>query len=152
MEDTLDAVFSGHEVILADGRKVALSKMKVRYLKPTLALIRKVIAGVSFATASAPVMTGDAGVLAAAAPESLITPDVILQLIADNLDDALTLISYHTSLTNEEMQELDLDAALPIIGGVVALNYDFFTSQVLPLLNRNMESADRLRQLQVRKT
>lgn len=139
-EGTLDAIYSMDEVTLTGGRKVKVSRMKVRHVKKALDLIRAIVKG--FLTTGIEVSTT---VIADVAGNTVgIKPEAILQLISNNYDEAFALVGFHVDIPEEELLELDLEDGLLIVSAVVRINADFFTRRVLPLLLEMAASVEML--------
>lgn len=125
----LDAIFSEHEALLSDGSRVAIHKLKVKYIKRALDTVARIVSGLSQKT----VGVDDIMSVSMVAGFSL-TPSVLLQLISNNWDEVFELIALHTSLDKEKIGELDIDDGLIIFAGVIRRNADFFVQNVVPLM------------------
>lgn len=58
----------------------------------------------------------------------------VLKLISQNVAEVFDVVGRLTSLTKEEVEDLDPDDAAIIVKRLVEINYGFFTARVLPLL------------------
>lgn len=128
-EETLAALYAKNSVTLSDGREVAVSKMKVKHIKTSLDLIRNILEGLSTATKGSE--QGTSGIPGLSGG---LTPDTILQLISNNIDATFKLLSYHVSIPEADIQELDIEDLFALVMKAVELNKDFFTQKVLPAL------------------
>lgn len=138
-DGTLNAIYGTNEVTLSSGEKIEVSKMKVRYVKPALDLIRKVVSGLLAEGAivtKSDLLTGNKGELLG------VNPSAILQLISNSYDEAFELVSYHVAMDKEVLLDLDLEDGLALVAGVIRVNIDFFIKRVLPLLLEMATSAE----------
>lgn len=139
-KDTLDAIYPPQYFAEISGeRKVVVRRIKLKHMKPVIDLVSAVVSGlfkgqmITFAE-----MDGKMRLAGAA-------PDAILQLIANNIDSALALISYHVELPKTEIDDLDLEDAFVIFAKIMEINADFFVRRVVPLLLQMATSEDVLR-------
>lgn len=113
----------GREVTLEDGRKVTISKCKVRHIAPVVRLLKEVMAQMGVET------VGDADT----ALDMDKIPD-LMDLIIGMSGRVFEVVSMMSSLDNEELADLELEDALIVATAVWGLNKDFFLKKVLPLV------------------
>lgn len=133
----LDALYGEAYVVLGGGRRVDVSKLKVRYIQRALTLVSSIFRKLNELSLGAkpddPQLSFE--LLAAIADRSApVNVSAILQLIADNWEEAFELIRLHTSLDKKDTDDLDIDDAVILIAAVVKRNASFFERTVVPLL------------------
>lgn len=65
-------------------------------------------------------------------------PAFILKLISEKANELFVIIARFTSLSVEDIAELDVDDAVTVCQRVVEINYDFFTQKVLPAIQATL--------------
>lgn len=132
----LDALYGEAYVQLGDGRRVDVLKLKVRYVKRALELIASVfrrLHDLSGGQQSGDQLSLDL-VASLVQSRSAIPVSAILQLISDCWEEAFALIRLHTTLSEEEASDLDIDDAVALIAAVIKRNASFFERTVVPYL------------------
>lgn len=110
-----------HVVELADGRKVDVYRCKVMHISRVLRLVH------DFFTELKVESTGDLPKI------DLTNPTLILQLFANYTVQVFEVATLLTSLSEDEMQNLEMDDAILIVREVWLLNQNFFLLKILPL-------------------
>ncbi len=138
---TLESIYQGNTVTLLDGTVITISKMKVKFVKPALLLIKKLMQDVKEMEKAKKPPTPDLtleAVVPVVPPSSLLESigmdkDDLLQLIADNYDSIYDLLAAHIAVGKDALGEMDIEDGTRIAIGVARINRDFFTQAVLRL-------------------
>jgi len=127
--EVLAVLFDTSTVFLpTSGRTVEVKKVTLRTMKPVLDLVGRALADLKLA----PKAGGD---LASFVPTIDMTdPATIVKLISTYYEDLLDIVVAHTTLSKDEIQDLDLDDSVLVVQAVLVLNKDFFMTKVLPSL------------------
>lgn len=112
-----------HDITLADGvTKVEIRRCKVLQLSGVLRLVR------DFFTDLKVEKVGDVPKI------DLQNPTVLLKLFTDYADQVFAVSSSLTSLSEDEMINLDMDDAILVVREVWVLNQNFFLQKILPMV------------------
>ena len=117
------------EVTLSEDKKVEVRLCKVKDIAVFLTFTSKL-----FDELGVEGGINSQAALEAAVHAKLQNPSAILKLISEQGPEVWTIVSKFTSMSIEDINELDLDDAITVIQKVVEINYDFFTKRVLPAI------------------
>lgn len=129
-EEATEATIAAGDVIanepvvvqLGDGRDVEIRRCKVLQISRVLRLVS------DFFNDLKVTKVGDLPQI------DLQNPSIILQLFANYADQVFEVTALLTSLSEEEMKELDMDDAILVVREVWLLNQNFFLHKILPLV------------------
>lgn len=110
------------------GKEVGVRKVTLRTMKPVTDLLSRVLDDLKLTAENVP--TVDFG-----------SPAVILKLISKYYDEVTRIVVDHTTLTLDDLLDMDTDESVLVIQAVIVLNKDFFTKKVLPNLRLLSETA-----------
>ena len=140
MEDKMEQLAEEAEVVggtkedktikLSDGTEVTIYRCKARYIGKVLGFIHKVFKELGVKSAD--------GIPAV----DLNNPTEMLKLFADSVDDVLPLAALMSSLSDEDVLDLELDDMVGVVLAVIEVNRDFFLKQILPKLPLGSLKAD----------
>lgn len=117
-------------VVLSVGTEVEVRLCKVKDIEVFVKFVASVFEELSLTDAA----ISDRGAIEKAVAERLNDPSFILKLISNKADQVFEIVARFTTLSVEEVRELDVDDAVVVLQKVVEINYDFFTVKVLPTL------------------
>lgn len=117
-------------VKIKSGRTVAINRVKVLQISRVLRLVSDFFKELKVEK------VGDLPLL------DLQNPAVILNLVANYTDQTFEVVVMLTDLTQEEVNELEMDDALLIAKEVWLLNQNFFLAKILPLVSGLLPRAD----------
>ncbi len=109
-------------VEIGDGREVEIRRCKVMQISRVLRLVSDFFGELEIKR------VGDIPQI------DLQNPSILLKLFAGYAEQVFEVASNLTSLTKEEMQELEMDDAILIVREVWLLNQSFFLQKILPLV------------------
>lgn len=121
----LDTLY-GAKIIEVGGRKVAVKRVPTRYIKEFLGVMRKLAKELNFVDGKPTKDVKD--------------PVVLLQLVEDYFDDAVSMVSNLSSLSVQELMDGDVETVLTVGIEALAHNKDFFVNRVLPLFRSRVQS------------
>ncbi len=131
VQETLAQLFGKSSITLpVFGKEVVIKKVTLRTMKPVTDLIAKVMSDIA--------MNTEDGEFTAATMQD---PSFILKLISKYYEDIVTAVVSLSSVTKDELLDMDTDESVLLIQAVMVLNRDFFTKKVLPnlrLLDANL--------------
>ena len=118
--EILDQLFAKSSITLPQfGKEVVVKKVTLRTMRPVTDLIGKVMVDIA----------GEGQQI------NLQDPSLILKLISKHYDEVVGIIISLSSVTADELLDMDTDESVLLIQAVVALNRDFFIKKVLPNLH-----------------
>ena len=118
----LSQLFDKQSVTLPGiGKEVGIRKVTLRTMKPVTDLMGRVLEDLKLDAENMPSV--DFG-----------SPAMILKLISKYYDEVMSIVIDHSTLTRDELLDMDTDESVLVIQAVIALNKDFFTKKVLPNL------------------
>ena len=117
-------------ITLKDGTEVVLRKCRTKDIGPVL----------KFAAHALEQM--DITSLSSAKGISLDNPAIFLNLIANSADELCVLAARLSSLSKDQMEDLEVDDSILIFTELFTINKDFFSKSILPLV-RNVLPASR---------
>lgn len=122
LNSVLSQLFDKNTITLPKGGKeVAIKKVTLRSMRLVTALIAKLFEDLKLTGENLPSV-------------NLTDPALILKLISKYYGEVMDIVVTHSSITMDELLDMDTDESVLIIQAVIVLNKDFFTKKVLPNL------------------
>lgn len=124
---------TGEQVSISDGRVVKVYKCKVKQIARITALISTVLSDLGYSNM-------DDSKAVAELETRTSNPAFLLQLVANNVGDLMSVAASLCDMSDDEFQELDLEDAQAIIEKEVEINKDFFLNRLLPMVGAAREN------------
>ena len=120
--EVLDQLFTEQKITLPSSKKeVKIKKVTLRTMKPVMDLIAEVLEELQLSVDNLPTV-------------NLQNPALLLKLISNRFEQVIAVAGKLSSLTEDELLDMDMDESVIVVQAIVALNKDFFTTKVLPNL------------------
>jgi hypothetical protein len=117
------------QITLSTGQTVEVYKCRLKQVGPVLGLLSRLLSDLGVVNIDDDEKLGDL-------EKRLSDPSALLQLIAKYSEEIPVTAALLTSMSEDQVSELELEDALALVTKVWEVNSDFFSKQILPLLGK----------------